>query len=196
MPQVREEELQKKSQEVSEGGAIVKPKRKKTPPRTKVDDALQYKAEHGGAIVKPKRKKTPPRTKVDDALQYKAEHGGAIKARKTKTSRRKFYDPIHRHLHTHLTGRGGRLDPPYVRRKMHEIMRNYHPSVFQSYMKGSYHSLPMDFAEHPGARIKPTPRDPRPTVVDTGGSMPSLTHRENGYLVSADTTFYHQTQIV
>ena len=134
--------------------------------------------------------------KVEEAKQYKAEKGGAIPSKQKPKKKHKFHDPIHRHLHHHLSGRGGRLDPPYVRKKMHELTKNMHPSVFNSYMKGSYHSLPLHLADHPGRNIHKNKMDAHAHVIDTGGSMSSLTHSENGILSAHDSTFYHQSEII
>ena len=153
----------------------------------KVEEALQTKAVTGGAIEKKKVRIRPPKKdpKIEEAMQKKAQ-GGSIK----------FHDPIHRHLHKNLSGRGGRLDPPYVRKKMSEVMSSFHPSVFQSYMKGKYHDLPMDHSEHPGPRISKNPREPRPHVIDTGGSLSALHHSVDGVLTSVDTNFYSHLEVV
>lgn len=177
---------QNAAEESLQGGAIRKPKKKKKEYLDpKVDEALEKQAQ-GGAIRKPKKKKKEYRDpKVDEALEKQAQ-GGRIK----------FFDPIHKHLHTSLSGKGGRLDPPYVRKKMHELMSAYHPSVFQSYMRGRFHDLPQHRSDHPGRKIRPTRPDPRPTVVDTGGSLQALHQSENGYLTSVDTNFYHHLEMI
>ena len=139
----------------------------------------------GGAIdpkkVRFKEKKKDE--KVDQALQKKMQGGT-------------YFDPIHKHLHKNLSGRGGRFDPPYVRKKMHELMSGYHPSVFQSYMKGKYHDLPQDKQYHPGKPIRKTRPDTVAHVINTGGSLSAITHSENGLLHSFDSTFYHHLELV
>ena len=94
-----------------------------------------------------------------------------------------------------LSGKGGRLDDPYVRSKMMELMSSYHPSVLNSYVKGRYHDLPQDAHYHPAPKTKRR-EDPGATVVDMGGSLSALTHSENGLLRSHDSRFYPHFEIV
>lgn len=139
----------------------------------------------GGSIRKPKKKSPKKNPAVEEALNQKMQ-GGRVR----------FHDPIHKYVHGRLSGKGGRFDPPFVREKMHQMMSAYHPSIFQSYLSGRVHDLPKDphyeFGGHP-QRVR---HDPRPTVVNSGGSMRALTHSENGFLQSYDSTFYSHAEIV
>ena len=185
--------------------------KKKSPkkPKFKQEEAIKYKAEQGGAISAPQKKKKKEKSlghKEQEALAYKASQGGAIRPagskgkkkqeKKVKSKINRFHDPIHRHLHQHLSGRGGRLDPPYVRKKMYELTKNMHPSIFHSYMHSKPMDLPQHYQDHPGKNITPNPRDSISHVIDTGGSMSSLTHSENGLLQAHDSRFYHQSEII
>ena len=179
--------------------------KKKSPkkPKFKQEEAIKYKAEQGGAISAPSKKKVKEKKldfKIQEALASKASQGGRIpkevKRKKGKSSINRFHDPIHRHLHQHLSGRGGRLDPPYVRKKMYELTKNMHPSIFHSYMHSKPMDLPQHYQDHPGKNITPNPRDSISHVIDTGGSMASLTHSENGLLQAHDSIFYHQSEII
>ena len=183
--------------------------KKKSPkkPKFKQEEAIKYKAEQGGAISArlPEKEKKPKKDKSlghkeQEALAYKASQGGAIpkvkKKKKGKSKIQRFHDPIHRHLHQHLSGRGGRLDPPYVRKKMYELTKNMHPSIFHSYMHSKPMDLPQHYQDHPGKNITSNPRDSISHVIDTGGSMSSLTHSENGLLQAHDSRFYHQSEII
>ena len=165
-----------------EGGAIDKKKlrvrfKKKD---EKVEEAIEKKAQ-GGAIDKKKLRVKPKKKdkKIEEAIEKKAQGG-----------RMKFHDPIHKHLHANLSGRGGRVDPPYVRKKMHELTQGFHPSVFQSYMKGKFHDLPQDSSFHPRAPVKRNTPYIRPHVIDTGGSLSAIHHSVDGVLTSVDSTFY------
>ena len=170
-----------------------------------VEQAEQFKTLTGGAInpknvkVRPKIKKRKDE-KVEEAEELKVKSGGAIRKsalkKRKKVGIKRFHDPIHKHLHHNLSGRGGKLDPPYVRKKMQELMQGFHPAVWQSYIKGKVHDLPEDRQYHHGPPIKATRPDPRPTVVDTGGSLAALHHSENGVLTSVDTTFYSHFEVV
>ena len=74
----------------------------------------------GGRIAKPKKRSPKKDQKVREAIQKKIQ-GGKLR----------FHDPIHRHLHKNLSGRGGRFDPPFVRQKMHQML-----SAYQSRLEG------------------------------------------------------------
>ena len=171
------------------GGAInpKKIKERRKPVNPKIDEAIQAKAMTGGAIKKKEVKVRAPKKnpKVAEAIEKKAQ-GGSMR----------YHDPIHRHLHKNLSGRGGKLDPPYVRKKMTEIMSSFHPSVLQSYMKGKFHDIPTDPSLHPGPPISKSRRDPRPHVIDTGGSLSALHHSVDGVLTSVDTNFYSHLEVV
>ena len=141
--------------------------------------------EQGGAIIKPRKRSPKKKPKVDEALEKKMQGG-----------KMKYHDRIHKHLHKNLTGRGGRFDSQFVREKMHQLMSSYHPSIFNSYLSGKVKDIPSDPHYEPGPKPVQTRPDPRPTVVDTGGSMRGLTHSENGQLQSFDSTFYTHLEIV
>jgi len=170
--------------EADTGGKVLKP-RKRSPKRTqKIEEALAKKMQ-GGKISKPKKRSPKKNLPVQEAIQKKMQ-GGKIK----------FHDPIHRHLHKNLSGRGGRFDPPFVRQKMHQMLSAYHPSVFHSYMSGKPQDIPQDSHYAPGKPIQPVRADPRPTIIDYGGSLNALTHSENGLLQSFDSTFHSHLEIV
>ena len=139
----------------------------------------------GGAIRKPKKRSPKKNQKIEEALDRKMQ-GGKIR----------YHDAIHKYVHSRLSGRGGRFDPPFVREKMHQMMSAYHPSIFHSYLAGKVHDIPSDPHYKFGGVPQRVRYDPRPTVVDTGGSMNALTHSENGYLQSYDSTFYSHSEIV
>ena len=110
--------------------------------------------------------------------------------------RRTYHDAIHKHLMQNLTGRGGGFDSPFMREKMHQLTSQYHPSIFHSYLSGRARNLPQDRAHLPGAPVRRNRADPRPTVVDTGGSLNGITHSENGLLQAFDSTFYTHAELV
>jgi len=178
------DEAEKEEKLDEEGGKIVKT-RKRSPKRApRVEEAIA-KSMQGGRITKSRKRSPKKNQKVQEAIQKKMQ-GGKIR----------FHDPIHRHLHKNLSGRGGSFDPPFVRQKMHQMLSAYHPSIFHSYMTGKAHDIPQDPHYAPGAPITKVRPDPRPTVVDFGGSLNALTHSENGYLQSFDSTFHSHIEIV
>ena len=168
-----------------EGGKIIKPK-KRSPKRSPTIQAAIAETMKGGKIEKPKKRSPKKDQKIEEAIQTKMQSGGKLK----------FHDPIHRHLHKNLSGRGGRFDPPFVRQKMHQMMSAYHPSIFHSYMSGKPQDIPQDNHYAPGRPIQRVRKDPRPTIVDMGGSLNALTHSENGLLQSFDSTFHSYLEIV
>ena len=169
-----------------EGGAIVKPILKKKKKEEKIEEALAYQAQRGGAIKNPILKRKKKDDKVEDAL----------KAQSQKMGGKLFHNPTHKYLWNKLSGRGGRLDSPYCREKMHQLMSRYHPSLFQAYLTGrSNHEKPV-FHERTHPNPKPQPAEKRPTFVDMGGSLRSVTHSENGLLQSFDSTFHHHLQLI
>jgi hypothetical protein len=174
--------------ETFKGGSITKKTRKRSPkkPPQKVSEALAATMQ-GGAIIKPKKrspKKPPP--KVGDALAASMQ-GGKLK----------YHDVVHKHLNNTLTGRGGRFDSAWAREKIHQVMSNYHPSLFQTYLSGKVRDIPQDRQYHSGGPIGPVRRnDVRPSVVDLGGSLRSITHSENGFLQSHDSTFYNNFELI
>jgi len=180
LDQAVDEAIQAKMQ----GGAIRKPKRRSPKKIPKIEEALEKKMQ-GGAIRKPKKRSPKKIPKIEEALEKKMQ-GGAIR----------FHDAMHKHLHNNLSGRGGRFDSALVREKMHQVMSRYHPALFQSYLSGQVRDIPTDRQYHLGGPIKPVRRDPRPTIINTGGSMSSLTHSENGVLQAHDSTFYQNYELV
>ena len=166
------------------GGAIRKVRKKSPKKDIKIEEALAAKMQ-GGAIRKHKKKSPKKDPKIEEALAAKMQ-GGKLK----------YHDAVHKYLHRNLSGRGGRLDSPYVREKMHQLMSSYHPALFQSYLSGRVRDIPSDPQYALGGPPQPTRRDPRPTVVDTGGSMNAITHSENGILHAFDSTFYNHFELV
>jgi len=169
---------------LDEGGAIQKVRKRSPKKLPKIDEALQ-KQMQGGAIHKVRRRSPKKKPKIEEALQ-KQMQGGKMK----------YHDRMHRHLHKNLSGRGGRFDSQFVREKMHQVMSSYHPALFQSYMSGKVRDIPQHSRNEPGNKPQATRPDPRPSVVDMGGSMNSITHSENGVLQSFDHTFYQHLEIV
>lgn len=146
--------------------------------------------QQGGAIKKPKRKpsqKTLKELKEGEAIAHQMQQqGGAIK----------YHDAMHKYLHHKLSGRGGRLDSTLCREKMHQVMSRYHPSIFQSYLRGKVVTPPTVPHYEMGPKPKPSRSERRPTVLDAGGSLRAITHSENGYLQSFDSTFYNHVELV
>ena len=167
-----------------EGGAIQKVRKRLPKKLPKIDEALQ-KQMQGGAIHKVRRRSPKKKPKIEEALQ-KQMQGGKMR----------YHDRMHKHLHKNLSGRGGRFDSQFVREKMHQVMSSYHPALFQSYMSGKVRDIPQHNRHEPGMKPQATRPDPRPSVVDMGGSMNSITHSENGVLQSFDHTFYQHLEIV
>ena len=167
------------------------PKIKKKKKDEKVEDALQAQAaQMGGAIRKPILRKKKKDGKIQEALNVQAaKMGGGLK-------QPMFHSPTHKYLHEKLSGRGGAFDSPFVRQKMHQLMSRYHPAMFQTYSTGRVNHLKDEFHDrwHPAPR--PQARENRPTYVDTGGSLRSVSHSENGLLQSFDSTFHHHLELI
>ena len=183
------------------GGAIRKAKKRSPKKDTKIEEALATKMQSGGAIRKPKKKSPKKDQKVEEAIAAKMQ-GGKLAADSGAPlvgagGKLKFHDATHKYLHQKLSGRGGHIDSPFVREKMHQLMSAYHPALFQSYLSGKVRDIPSDpHYALGGLPLPPTRIDPRPTVVDTGGSMAALTHSENGLLQAFDSTFYNHFELV
>lgn len=170
-----------------EGGAIVNPKIKKKKKDLKVEDALQTQASQmGGAIRKPILKKKKKDEKVQEALNVQAaKMGGGM-----------FHSPTHKYLHEKLSGRGGAFDTPFVRKKMQQLMTRHHPALYQTYSTGRVNHLRDEWHDRWHPDPKPQPREKRPTFVDMGGSLRSVSHSENGLLQSFDSTFHHHLELI
>ena len=180
-------------EEQTEGGALKKVRIKspvKDRRKEKVDDALKSQIKKGGNLKQVRvrsPKKDKRKEKVDEALEKQAKSGG-------KLPKRKYNDAIHKHLMQNLSGRGGHLDSPFVRQKVHEVMTSYHPSLFSSYMKGRAHVLPQHQAFHaPTAKISRP--DTKASVTAFGGSLSAITHSENGRLMSHNSAFIHHVEL-
>ena len=164
------------------------PKIKKKKKDEKVEDALQAQAaQMGGAIRKPILRKKKKVGKNREALNVQASQ---------MDGQPMFHSPTHKYLHEKLSGRGGAFDSPFVRQKMHQLMSRYHPAMFQTYSTGRVNHLKDEFHDrwHPAPR--PQAREKRPTYVDTGGSLRSVSHSENGLLQSFDSTFHHHLELI
>jgi hypothetical protein len=180
-----EQALEKKMQ----GGAIRKARKKSPKKDIKIEEALE-KQMQGGAIRKARKKSPKKNEKVEQALE-KQMQGGRLKKKGPK-----FFGAMHKHLHQNLSGRGGRFDSAFVREKMHQVMSQYHPSIFQSYLSGKVRDIPHDPRFDLGKPAQPTRRDPKAHVIDSGGSLNGITHSENGFLQSYDSSFYSHYEIV
>ena len=172
--------------ETFKGGAITKAK-KRSPkkPSPKIKEAIAASMQ-GGAITKAKKRSPKkPSPKVDEAIAASMQ-GGKLT----------FHDSVHKHLHHTLSGRGGRFDSAWAREKLHQVMAGFHPALFNTYLSGRVRDVPQDRQYHAGPPIGPVRKDVRPSVVDLGGSLRSISHSENGYLQSHDSTFYHHFELV
>ena len=167
------------------------PRTKKKKKDEKVEEALQAQAaQMGGAIRKPVLKKKKKDEKIQEALNVQAaQMGGELKTPM-------FFSPTHKYLHEKVSGRGGSFDTPFVRQKMHQLMSRHHPALFQTYSTGRVTHLKDEWHDkwHPPPR--PQPREKRPTFVDMGGSLRSVSHTENGLLQSFDSTFHHHLELI
>ena len=175
--------------ETFKGGAIIKPKKRspKKPP-AKITEALAASVQGGSIKTVKKRQKKPqkkPQKDIEEALSASMQ-GGKLT----------FHDSVHKHLHHTLSGRGGRFDSAWAREKLHQVMSGAHPALFQSYLSGRVRDIPQDRQYHAGGPIGPVRKDVRPSVVDFGGSLRSISHSENGFLQSHDPTFYHNFELV
>ena len=142
---------------------------------------MQVLAQKGGAIVKPKKRSPKKQPKIEQAIQRTMQ----------------FHDSTHKYLHQNLTGRGGRFDKAHVRERMHDLMKRFDPEIFHSYLSGKVRMRPTNFHDRVGKQLKPQiMKDPEATIRDFGGSLKSLSHSENGLLVSHDSTFYHHVELV
>ena len=168
----------------TQGGAIRKARKKSPKKNEKIEEALAASMQ-GGAIQKPKKKSPKKEPKVQEALAASMQ-GGKLR----------FHDPMHKYLHGQLSGRGGKLDTPFVRQRMHALMSKYHPALFSSYLAGRVRDLPHDPHWDLGAPPQQTRPDPRPTFVDHGGSLSALTHSENGVLQAHDSRWHPHFEIV
>ena len=162
------------------GGAIKEPKQKKKKKDPKIEDALQAQAQQmGGRIPKKKPKRVEPRS------QRRAAFEPAV-----------FHNPTHKYLHEKLSGKGGAMDSPFCREKMHQLMSRHHPALFQTYLTGRVNHLRDEYHD----RAHPAPRkqraETRPTFVDMGGSLRSVSHSEDGLLQSYDSTFHHHLELI
>ena len=178
------------AEDEDEGGAIVKSNLKKRKKDPKVEEALYAQAaQMGGAIRKPILKKKKHLGKLQEALDAQASKmGGDL--------RQPFHSPTHKYLHEKVSGRGGAFDTPFVRKKMHQLMSRYHPAMYQTYATGRVKHLKDEWHEKWHPPPKPQPRETRPTFVDMGGSLRSVSHSENGLLQSFDSTFHHSLELI
>jgi hypothetical protein len=176
----------------AEGGAIKEArvkKKEKTLTELKVEQALAVDAQKGGAIVK-------PTSFVSSTKGARPAHGPAARTRmkRSGTSKRRYHDFRHKYFMENLSGKGGRLDSRECNEAMHHIMSNFHPSIYNSYMKGKVVDLPRFDHDHP-IRTKASRRaDPIPHVIDRGGSLKGHSHSQNGLLMPYHGVFFHNTE--
>ena len=171
------------AEEEETGGAIRKP-RKRSPKRNeKIEQALA--TEKGGAIRKARKRSPKKDLKIEQALATKV--GGGIR----------FHDQQHKYMYNKLTGRGASKDSPQCRTMMHSIMKNYHPSFWNSYVAGRVKDVPRFENDHVTPRRPQTQKkDSRADVIDTGGSLNPLMFSENGYLMSHNDEFHTHIEVV
>ena len=163
------------------GGAILKPRKKSPKRERKIEEALATRV--GGAIRKVRKRSPKKDEKIQQALATKV--GGGLK----------FYDKTH-NMYGKLSGHGAQRDSAQCRTMMHSIMKNYHPSLWNSYISGRVKDLPRFENDHPQPQVKPSRPDSRADVVDSGGGLNPLSHSENGFLTAHDDEFHHYFEIV
>ena len=98
-----------------------------------------------------------------------------------------------------LTGRGAKYDSPACRSVMHNIMSKQHPILWSSYLSGRGKDLPYFENDHLSENVsfkKNTKPEVRPDMIDFGGSINSITHSQNGYLMSHNDRFHNNFEIV
>ena len=144
----------------------------------------------GGAIRKPILKKKKKDPKIEEALDAQAAQMGG------KLEETQFHNPTHKYVHGKLSGKGGAFDSPFVRQKMHQLMSRHHPALFQTYSTGRVNHLRDEWHDKWHPPPKPQAAERRPTYVDMGGSLRSVSHSENGLLQSFDSTFHHHLELI
>jgi len=167
-----EEETSGKKKSLIESGGAIKEARVKNKEKTltelKVEQALAADSQKGGKIVRPRMKRSGP-------------------------SKRRYHDFRHKYFMENLTGKGGRLDSRECNEAMHHIMSGFHPSIYNSYLKGKVVDLPRFDHDHP-IRTKASRSDPIPHIIDRGGSIKGHSHSQNGLLMPHHGVFFHNTE--
>ena len=101
------------------------------------------------------------------------------------------------HLGGQLSGRGMAYDPPHVAQA---IMKSFagHPEILSAYVQGRV-PRPRRFEDEYGASepMRAHARtDAGASIIDYGGSLPAVTHSENGYLTAHNHFFPHEFHIM
>ena len=91
-----------------------------------------------------------------------------------------------------LSGRGLAHDDSATVKSMLRTFAN-HPEVLHTYVQGRV-SNPRQSVPHLTQKVN-SRRDAGASIVDYGGSVNGITHSENGYLMSHDSTFSHEFYI-
>ena len=95
------------------------------------------------------------------------------------------------HMGGRLSGRGMAYDPPDVAESMIKSFQN-HPEILSAYVQGRVVNKP----SQPLQRfVRPDTALATNFAVDYGGSMNSISHSVNGYLVTHDDQFPHEFHI-
>ena len=85
---------------------------------------------------------------------------------------------MYSHYGGQISGKGARFDPPHVRKFVHHTLKQY-PKLLHAYNAGRV-------VNPPGFQV-PFRADSRgPDIIDYGGSLPQISHSENGRLVHFD----------
>ena len=154
------------------------------------DDEPEDETDKGGAIRNPKAKETVTdvrRIEMSEGLMPEYDVGY-----ETDTDSEDEETGAYSHLGGRLSGRGMAYDDPDVAQAMIKTFQGY-PELLHTYTSGRV-------ANPPGTRLDGFQRfaaqDAGASVIDYGGSMPGISHVENGYLTAHDSAFPHEFHII
>ena len=96
------------------------------------------------------------------------------------------------HLGGRLSGRGMAYDPPDVAQAMIKTFQGY-PEILHAYTSGRVANPPQ--MRYDGLQ-RFAAQDAGASVIDYGGSLPGISHSENGFLTAHDSAFPHEFHII
>ena len=175
-------------------------KRGLTQPRRRVKKKAKVEASReeeetdmGGAIRNPKGKETVTdvrRIEMEERLMPEDEMYKY--ADTTDTDSEDEETGAYSHLGGRLSGRGMAYDDPDVAHAMIKTFQGY-PEILHAYTSGRI-ARP-ETHELDGFQTFAS-RDAGASVIDYGGSLPGISHSENGQLFAHDSAFPHEFHII
>ena len=157
--------------------------------RKKKSQKVESEVDKGGAIRNARSKPTVTDVRRIQMSERLMPEG--IPQEDTDTDSEDEETGAYTHYGGRLSGRGMAYDDPEVAQAMIKTFQGF-PEILHAYTSGRVSNPP---GQYDGLQ-RFSSRDAGASVIDYGGSLPGITHSENGSLMAHDASFPHEFHII